>query len=355
MSEANDSDNYSVPPLIDPCIPLAFFLQQLIVNGHPNVLDAWEGYLTRLCHEVISEATQAPYLSWPSYSSSTSVSCSDTFDSPSPTMADYYNNVDGLPLSQVGVVGIYPEGLQQGIGQWASAVTVTNMDNLCIHPACLTLPSQQENSVIEYDTDTVGSQVQIEGDDESLLSCSSEGRTVEESEPACLYKDRDVEGTAARQRFIRAASTRRDSAASSGSSDGTVVENRKIFSPVRSTSVKDNNHQAKSKTSAYYDPEITHYLKSVFYSVFGKGRRLNKELRDRIQKRTGLEPRKITYWFSNHKRRFRKELETFKQLESEGIVSTYDDFVRWQQRRENQEPNLVERNGTTRKAKRKQS
>ncbi|RCI02589.1 hypothetical protein CU098_011151 [Rhizopus stolonifer] len=95
---------------------------------------------------------------------------------------------------------------------------------------------------------------------------------------------------------------------------------------------KFNNRYSSRRTATSYDEETTHYLKSIFYDIYSVRSRLTKEQRKRIEKETGLKPRNITYWFSNHKRRFQHALEEFKQVvkESNGQVKTYGDFLDWQ-------------------------
>ncbi|KAL0082169.1 hypothetical protein F4703DRAFT_1954434 [Phycomyces blakesleeanus] len=85
------------------------------------------------------------------------------------------------------------------------------------------------------------------------------------------------------------------------------------------------------RTATSYDVTTTHYLKSVFFSIYSKREKLTKDQRRQVQEQTGLKPRNITYWFSNHKRRFQTSLKVFKQTVrmSGGRVKTYDDFLRW--------------------------
>lgn len=91
----------------------------------------------------------------------------------------------------------------------------------------------------------------------------------------------------------------------------------------------ENNHTRRTATS--YDPQTTHYLKSIFFNIYSNRDKLTKEQRKQIQKETGLKPRNITYWFSNHKRRFQTSLLAFKKTvkESNGKVKSYDDFLKW--------------------------
>ncbi|KAI8377097.1 hypothetical protein EDC96DRAFT_455829 [Choanephora cucurbitarum] len=85
------------------------------------------------------------------------------------------------------------------------------------------------------------------------------------------------------------------------------------------------------RTATSYDAQTTHYLKTVFFSIYSSREKLTKEQRRQVQKQTGLKPRNITYWFSNHKRRFQTSLAVFKRVvdQSGGQVKTYDDFLAW--------------------------
>ncbi|KAI8986436.1 hypothetical protein BDB01DRAFT_699615, partial [Pilobolus umbonatus] len=85
------------------------------------------------------------------------------------------------------------------------------------------------------------------------------------------------------------------------------------------------------RTATSYDPKTTHYLKSVFFDIYSHQDKLTKEQRKTVQQKTGLKPRNITYWFSNHKRRFQHSLKVFKKTvkESKGTILTYEDFLNW--------------------------
>ncbi|KAG2223190.1 hypothetical protein INT45_011536 [Circinella minor] len=89
------------------------------------------------------------------------------------------------------------------------------------------------------------------------------------------------------------------------------------------------------RTATSYDADTTHYLKSVFFNIYSKRDKLTKEQRKQVQIHTGLKPRNITYWFSNHKRRFQNSLQVFKQAvnESKGKIKSYDDFLEWRRKR----------------------
>ncbi|KAI8050118.1 hypothetical protein BDF21DRAFT_433060, partial [Thamnidium elegans] len=87
----------------------------------------------------------------------------------------------------------------------------------------------------------------------------------------------------------------------------------------------------KKRTTTSYDMQTSLYLKSVFFEVYSKQKKLTKEQRMQVQQRTGLPSRNITYWFSNHKRRFKDTLQVYRQAveESHGAIENYKDFIRW--------------------------
>jgi hypothetical protein len=87
--------------------------------------------------------------------------------------------------------------------------------------------------------------------------------------------------------------------------------------------------QKTRRTATSYDAKTTHYLKSIFFDIYSTKDKLTKDQRRKVQQETGLKPRNITYWFSNHKRRFQHSLTVFKQTvqETQGKVKTYDDFL----------------------------
>ncbi|KAI9481188.1 MAG: hypothetical protein EXX96DRAFT_565729 [Benjaminiella poitrasii] len=103
----------------------------------------------------------------------------------------------------------------------------------------------------------------------------------------------------------------------------------------RKRKVITNFRQYTRRTATSYDARTTHYLKSVFFNIYSSRDKLTKEQRRQVQKETGLKPRNITYWFSNHKRRFQTSLSVFKKVveESEGKIKTYDDFLAWRRER----------------------
>ncbi|GAN03762.1 hypothetical protein MAM1_0047c03217 [Mucor ambiguus] len=87
--------------------------------------------------------------------------------------------------------------------------------------------------------------------------------------------------------------------------------------------------QKARRTATSYDAKTTHYLKSIFFDIYSTKDKLTKDQRRKVQQETGLKPRNITYWFSNHKRRFQHSLNVFKKTvqETQGQVKTYDDFL----------------------------
>ncbi|KAI8883761.1 hypothetical protein K501DRAFT_313803 [Backusella circina FSU 941] len=103
------------------------------------------------------------------------------------------------------------------------------------------------------------------------------------------------------------------------------------------TPKKDKQKKSNSKTrttrrtATSYDTKTTHYLKSIFYEVYSKRDKLTKDERRKVHRDTQLSPRNITYWFSNHKRRFGKALAVYQEAaqESNGQIKCYDDFIAW--------------------------
>ncbi|KAI7872955.1 hypothetical protein BDF14DRAFT_1750636 [Spinellus fusiger] len=88
----------------------------------------------------------------------------------------------------------------------------------------------------------------------------------------------------------------------------------------------------KNRTATSYDKETTNYLKSIFYTVYIKDKRLTKQQRQDIHQKTGLSLRNITYWFSNHKRRHSKAIELFNEATkiTNGKISNFKEFLLWQ-------------------------
>ncbi|KAI9264804.1 hypothetical protein BY458DRAFT_513586 [Sporodiniella umbellata] len=89
------------------------------------------------------------------------------------------------------------------------------------------------------------------------------------------------------------------------------------------------------RTATSYDAQTTRYLKAVFFDIYSVSDKLTKEQRRKVQQDTGLKPRNITYWFSNHKRRFQNSLAVFRKTvnESHGQIKTYHEFLKWRKDR----------------------
>ncbi|KAI9487227.1 MAG: hypothetical protein EXX96DRAFT_462563, partial [Benjaminiella poitrasii] len=91
----------------------------------------------------------------------------------------------------------------------------------------------------------------------------------------------------------------------------------------------------KKRTVTSYDSQTSFYLKSVFFEVYSCQSKLTKQQRLEVQKKTGLPPRNITYWFSNHKRRFQNTLKIYRKIvqEANGAIKNYCDFIKWRKER----------------------
>lgn len=96
-------------------------------------------------------------------------------------------------------------------------------------------------------------------------------------------------------------------------------------------SQQQRRQRRRGRTATSYDTETTKYLKRVFFTVYSQRDKLTKEQRKEVQRHTQLQPRNITYWFSNHKRRFQESLELYKRViaESNGFIKNYDDYLNW--------------------------
>ncbi|KAL9538907.1 hypothetical protein MBANPS3_010593 [Mucor bainieri] len=92
----------------------------------------------------------------------------------------------------------------------------------------------------------------------------------------------------------------------------------------RATPQTPGASQKARRTATSYDAKTTHYLKSIFFDIYSTKDKLTKDQRRKVQQETGLKPRNITYWFSNHKRRFQHSLNVFKKTvqETQGQVKT---------------------------------
>ncbi|KAI9245824.1 hypothetical protein BDA99DRAFT_565711 [Phascolomyces articulosus] len=99
------------------------------------------------------------------------------------------------------------------------------------------------------------------------------------------------------------------------------------MSTIRGQAIPGLQKSRRTKTS--YDPKTSYHLNTLFFETFGNGRKPTKPERRRIQKKTGISSRRLTYWLSNHKRRFNAELRAFARLTREGEVNGYDSFVEY--------------------------
>ncbi|KAI7878884.1 hypothetical protein K492DRAFT_196466 [Lichtheimia hyalospora FSU 10163] len=88
-------------------------------------------------------------------------------------------------------------------------------------------------------------------------------------------------------------------------------------------------HRRNIRTPTSYDTTTSEYLIRIFFETYAQNKKLTKGQRNQIIQRTHLSSRKITYWFSNHKRRFKRQLETYARLSQQGAITTYSDFVQF--------------------------
>ncbi|KAG1052862.1 hypothetical protein G6F43_005028 [Rhizopus delemar] len=145
--------------------------------------------------------------------------------------------------------------------------------------------------------------------------------------PLCFNQSNEVEDMSDRCSFHEALQQDNKSKLSGNSISNQIeaqIENKK-------TIYKDIRTEKYKKRNTSYDYKTTAYLQSVFFDVYSKQPKLTKQQRMVVQKRTGLPSRNITYWFSNHKRRFQKSLHSFQKVtkSSNRSVLTYNDFIKW--------------------------
>ncbi|KAI8375486.1 hypothetical protein BD560DRAFT_70831 [Blakeslea trispora] len=102
-----------------------------------------------------------------------------------------------------------------------------------------------------------------------------------------------------------------------------------------SYSQPEEQQDIKKRTVTSYDSQTSEYLKSVFFEIYSCQNKLTKQQRLEVQRRTGLPSRNITYWFSNHKRRFKDTLKIYRNTvkASDGTIKNYSDFVKHRQGR----------------------
>jgi hypothetical protein len=104
---------------------------------------------------------------------------------------------------------------------------------------------------------------------------------------------------------------------------------------VKSSSKAAKKLKVRKRTPTSYDSETSYYLKSMFFQAYSIQKKLTKTQRLEAQKKTGLDSRKLTYWFSNHKRRSQEALEIYHDTirRSDGQVSNYQEFLMWRRSR----------------------
>ncbi|KAI8141899.1 hypothetical protein BJV82DRAFT_714723 [Fennellomyces sp. T-0311] len=83
------------------------------------------------------------------------------------------------------------------------------------------------------------------------------------------------------------------------------------------------------RTKTSYDQATTYLLNTLFFETFGHGTKPSKRERSRIQRKTGISSRHLTYWLSNHKRRYKGELDAYRRLLADGKVHDYDSYNKY--------------------------
>lgn len=166
--------------------------------------------------------------------------------------------------------------------------------------------------------------------------------------PLCFNQSNEVEDMSNRCSFHEALQQDNKSKLSGNSISNQIeaqIENKKtIYKDIRTVKEERERERVEKrqtnlnfkkekykKRNTSYDYKTTAYLQSVFFDVYSKQPKLTKQQRMVVQKRTGLPSRNITYWFSNHKRRFQKSLHSFQKVtkSSNRSVLTYNDFIKW--------------------------
>jgi hypothetical protein len=113
----------------------------------------------------------------------------------------------------------------------------------------------------------------------------------------------------------------------------------RFTSPTKDSSIESSARpiikKKQKRTVTSYDSQTSFYLKSVFFEVYSCQNKLTKYQRAQVQKKTGLPSRNITYWFSNHKRRFQQTLAVYRKTveDSKGSIKNYTDFLEWRRTR----------------------
>ena len=94
--------------------------------------------------------------------------------------------------------------------------------------------------------------------------------------------------------------------------------------------VNDSNKNSKQQQRYYYNEQTTYHLKKLFYETIGHGRKPTRQERQRLHEQTGVNPRKMTYYLSNMKRRHVRELQEFRLLVNERVIDgRYASYVNY--------------------------
>lgn len=176
------------------------------------------------------------------------------------------------------------------------------------------------------DVDVQEDKIQRDSEDEDEVDEYVASDSLEDEE---WKEESKVTRRRARRTATMIISSRKSSNRKEGETNNVVTTTKELRKAANS------DRQNIRRTATSYDAQTTHYLKSMFFDIYSRREKLTKDQRRQVQKETGLKSRNITYWFSNHKRRFQNSLLVFKKTveESNGVVKTYDDFLRWRKLR----------------------
>ncbi|KAI7858598.1 hypothetical protein BDC45DRAFT_565349 [Circinella umbellata] len=98
--------------------------------------------------------------------------------------------------------------------------------------------------------------------------------------------------------------------------------------------ITTDNNSSNKRRRYYYNEQTTYHLKRLFYETIGHGRKPTRQERHILHEQTGVNPRKMTYYLSNMKRRHIRELQEFRQLINEGAIDgRYASYVNYCNRR----------------------
>lgn len=231
-----------------------------------------------------------------------------------------------------------PTCAQQGVGvakegqkEEATAGSIQAPCNTCdeelftFSPTCDTLTTVSPINTFSYSEEE---EQENDDDDEQVQDeeCQTPSTQDEDYSQLSDMEDDDDEWieprTIKRQQYISTIATAATATGRRSRKSGPNTKELRKRVAVTST-------QKTRRTATSYDASTTHYLKSIFFDIYSSKNKLTKDQRRKVQQETGLKPRNITYWFSNHKRRFQHSLNVFKQTvqNTQGKVETYDDFL----------------------------